>query len=193
MISPNIGTRSQGMTLDALVQEDVSRVEAWLEGVRSGEVEPPETFNWHGLAEGAAFRWRCSEETGSPDPRWGRIAVSIYDRLAAGTGVDATIGSSLSRSSMLLRASMIRAFGPLAGDPILDPAVVAGWFFDGLPMPFEVASEKARAPERCGIEDMRALVQIKDKLNVINLINKQNTHLFDRNMDKWLSLIPDLP
>ncbi len=180
-------------TVEELFREDAAQVEAWLEGVRLGEIRLPEGFNWHGFAEGATFRSRRSLESPSPDQRWGRIAISVYDRLAADSEPDPGIADSFSRSWMLLRVSMIRAFGPHEGDPVLDPAVITGWFFRGVSMSFEDASEKTKNWQSCGIEVIRALRGIKNKLNIILAFSNLDICVMDPELQTWLSLLPDLP
>jgi hypothetical protein len=186
-------TTATDPTSEALLGEDVAQVEAWLAGVRSGEIRPPERFNWHGFAEGAAFLSRRSLESPSPDQRWGQIAISIYDRLATESEAIPGIADSFSRSSTLLRVGMIRAFGPLEGDPVLDPAVISGWFFRGVSMGFEEASEKAKNWKSCRIEDIRALKDIKHKLNIIINLSNIDHCVMATELQAWLTLVPDLP
>src|SRR5207244_3853072 len=95
-------THTPNTTVEALLREDASQLGAWLERVRSGESQPPEGFNWHGFAEGAAFLWRRSLESPSPDQRWGRIAIAIYDWVAARPEGNPQIASALSGSASLL-------------------------------------------------------------------------------------------
>jgi hypothetical protein len=94
---------------------------------------------------------------------------------------------------MQLRVGMIRAFGPREGDPALDPAVIARWFFDSLPMAWEEASAKAKNWKLCPIEDIRALAKIKDHASIVNDLCNTTPCVVEPELQAWLSLVPDLP
>jgi hypothetical protein len=65
--------------LNELLLQDASDVKAWLQCIWSKQKEPPEDFNWLGLAEVAAFDARSGKCNGSnlPNLSWAEIATSV--------------------------------------------------------------------------------------------------------------------
>jgi hypothetical protein len=125
--------------------------------VWSGELRSPINFNWHGLAEAAAFDAHLDYGDGSPvlNLTWAEIAILIYDRLAELAGELA--GESFLISSMLLRAGMIGELGAIPGHPVLDIDRVINWFFHSLKMSPDEATKKAASWRNCSIEEIREL------------------------------------
>lgn len=179
--------------LNELLQQDANDVLVWLKQVWSGQLRSPTNFNWHGLAEAAAFDARSYNGDGSLiiNKTWAEVATSIYDYLAEQAGEPA--GESFLISSMLLRAGMIAELGFIPGDPVLDIDRVINWFSHSLRISLDEARKKAANWKNCNIEEIRELRRIKNRLKVISLLVESGKCVPNGELSSWLSLGSKLP
>lgn len=178
--------------LNELLQHDATEVRDWLKQVWSGQLPSPINFNWHGLAEAAAFDARLDYGDNSPfiNLSWAEVATSIYDYLAqrAGSG-----GESFLISSMLLRAAMIAELGAIPGHPVLDIDKVINWFYDSLKMSLDEAMTKADNWKNCSFEEIRELRKIKNRLKIIFVLAESDKIISNNELSTWLAIRDKLP
>lgn len=124
-----------------LLQQDVTFVQAWLQGVQNAQIETPEAFNWHGLAAVAAADAHRALDRGNEARalRWAEISISIYEQLA-----NQRHDNSFLESAIALRAAMIKALGVIADHPILNVQLILDWALSDLNMSPEEARERAK-------------------------------------------------
>ena len=189
-------TSQAGQLQELLLQQGARSVEDWLRAVRSGERRVPEEFNWQVVAEVADMRahgGRIGE-----DLAWARVATWIYEHRSAQMDelADASIREATECAAMLLRADMIRRFGPVPGDPVLDPATIVRWFFDRLPVPRQQAAEQAnrwRASRALSSEQLRTLAFLKERLRALGIIAEARGLVVSEEVKAWLELREGLP
>ncbi|WP_161938056.1 hypothetical protein [Mastigocoleus testarum] len=174
------------MSANDLVGKDVQFVKKWLEAVLADESKILNDFNWLGFAEVSASN---AKRLKSLD--WADISIRAYEKLLSEHSED--MGKSFYISSMILRTSMIGMFGPSKGHPILDVDTIISWFNKYTKIPFEVAKSKSASRERCTIEDLRQLRNIKNRLAVISELSKIKDVQLDEYLQKWLDIRGDLP
>lgn len=197
--------------LNCLTQQKATQVQDWLKSVWQGKQQIPENFNWNGLAFVAADKARGSVtslgEQELPNLEWAKVAISVYDFLAA---THPNMKHSFSRDAMMLRAYTISKMGHIPGDPILDGACIVNWFLNNLKFsPKEALSialswkdvvthkykELTQNQQQFAalIEKVRELRQIKNQLLVIQLLSQNNQFNLDEEMNTWLSIQQQLP
>ncbi len=178
--------------LNEILQQDATEVLNWLKHVRKGELPLPINFNWHGLAEAAAFDARLDYGDNSPlvNLAWAEVATSIYDFLAQSARSG---GESFLISSMLLRAAMIAELGAIPDHPVLDVDRVINWFFDSLKISLNEAMKKADNWKSCSLEEIRELRKIKNRLKVISVLVESGKIIPRVELGTWLALRNKLP
>ncbi|GAB1539969.1 hypothetical protein NUACC21_26380 [Scytonema sp. NUACC21] len=197
--------------LNCLIEKQATQVQDWLKSIWQGKQHIPENFNWAGLAAVASDKARgsvaSSGEGESPNLEWAKVAVSVYDFLAA-THPD--MKHSFSRDAMMLRAYTISKMGHIPGDPILDGSCIVNWFLNNLRFsPKEALSialswkdlvthkyqDLTQNQQKFAalIEEVRELRQIKNQLLVIQLLSQNNQFNLDEEMNTWLSIQQQLP
>lgn len=169
------------------LQQEAAEVQGWLRRIESGELNPPQKFNWLGLAEAAAF-----DAESASDLSWAEVATSVYERLAAETA-NSSARESLMISSMLLRAAMIAKLGPVPGHSVLDIDQIICWFCDSLTLSRDSATKKAANWRECNIEEIRELRRIKNRLQVISALADSDKCVLNQELKAWLSLWEELP
>ncbi len=120
------------MTLEVVLHRDAAEIQAWVKEVRTGVLDPPDGFNWLGLAEAAAFNARrdaarveaplndfseeqqrmlrtavCLEHSATPgaEPRLRAWLASALPALAWARAALATYGYLAGRSALRDKAS----------------------------------------------------------------------------------------
>ena len=185
-----------------LLHQNASDVDTWLKRVDDKEVALPGKFNWLGLADTASLKARESL-----DREWAHVAIKIYERLAHTDRPD----SSFAFSAMMLRAYMIEKLGHIANDPIQDVQTIIHWFLKNLTLNYQetlglldkweelkadIVDQVADAQDvqrHLSLEDVRALRQIKNMLNVIEPLVKNGSLSPDKSLAAWLSIKDKLP
>ncbi|HAZ43756.1 MAG TPA: hypothetical protein DDW76_27685 [Cyanobacteria bacterium UBA11369] len=175
------------------MQHDASYVKAWLKNIESGQLEPPEDFNWLGLAEAAAFNAHSDldKDSNRANLLWAEIATSVYQRLA--TEASSQDGESFINSMMMLRAAMIAKFGSVSGHSLLDINSIISWFFRSLNMSYDEAREKAQYWRNCPVDRSRELRRIKNRLAVLSVLFESDQFPANEELNAWLALKERLP
>jgi hypothetical protein len=181
-------------SVNELLQQEPEQVQLWLERVWSGREEVPPDFNWLLLAEGAAFNAvaRPQLQSRPPDLQWGRVAAAVYDHLA-GQSAQESARHSLQCSSMNLRAALIKSYGAVPGDPVLDADRLRRWFFANLTMSPEEAARKAASWRDCDLEDIRTMRRIKSRLAILEPLWERGLLERTDELDAWFALKDQLP
>ncbi len=179
--------------LNQILTQDVDSVLNWLKNLASGKSTAPRGFNWHGLAEAAAFNARegSPQEATKLNLKWAEVSVTAYEGLAAKT--NPSMADSLMFSSMMLRANMISKLGAVPGHPVLDVDVIINWFEKNLTMSQDEVSKKAQNWQQCQIEEIRELRKIKNYLQVISVLAKSDKVVLNPEIYSWLALREQLP
>lgn len=191
-------SENQNITIQLLLEMPPNEVQSWLKDVWSGGKQVEEKFNWLGFAEVAAFEARNSGKLEEPNIEWAKIAISVYDWLAA--MADDTGKNSFLLSSMNLRAYMINLFGTVSGHPVLDLNQIIKWLKDSFVFSVEEASDLSKMWlqkdinwKHQNVKTIRELRLIKNRLNVIKFLVDCEKLIPDEEINKWLSLKEKLP
>jgi len=96
-------------------------------------------------------------------------------------------------AQMNLRVAMIRKFGVVPGDPILDADQVVQWFLHGQRMSLEEADQKAASWQQLPTKDIRELRAIKNRISVIKTLIESGQVKPDQRLNDWLVLWNKLP
>ena len=174
--------------LNNLLQQDATYVQTWLKRIESHSLNPPEGFNWLGLAEAAAFKARSASNLA-----WAEVATWVYQRLVAEANNNMRQKESLMISLMMLRATMITKLGAITGHLVLDIDQLTQWFNESLMGSFEEVAKKAGNWREYQVEDIRDLRLIKNRLKVISILADSNKCVLDKELKAWLALREQLP
>lgn len=171
-------------SLQSLLAKGPAGLGAWLDAHRD-DPAAAQAVHWHGLAEAAARTARTEM-----DLEWAEVADRLYTHW--GSTRDASAMESGRRSAMFLRAWMIRQFGPVPGDPVLDLQALARLFEDGLSLSIAEACALAGDWQALGVESIIALRRIKDRLKPFELLDSDLMKEIPRVRD-WLAIRHLLP
>ncbi len=175
--------------LHRLFEQDPASILAWLRDVAAHPGTAPQRFNWHGMADTATMRAHAAVAPGAL--LWATIAVRVYEQLANDAALNEN--HSFEGSAMMLRAAMIRRYGAVPEDEILDPARVVDWFSDRLPFTLSQAQSLSHDWPALPIETIRELRRIKNRLNVLEILPVGAAEEVRSDVDAWLRLRPHLP
>jgi hypothetical protein len=191
---------------DLLCKQPIE-IQGWLHRVWSGEITPPQHFNWLVLAEVAGtyaqrnFVLRPEEASAEESLKWAEISISVYERLAQ----EAKDGFSFETSGMVLRAFLITKLGVKFGHPILDPSVIFAWVRKGLALPIievrqrakdwkeRLATGLATSASNSSVQELVSLRRIKIRLYPVKLLTENGCLQPDDEITDWLSLHSLLP
>lgn len=179
-----------------LVAGSAADARAWLQKVINDEIEFPYEFNWQGFAEVAAANARL-ELNGREQKRgliWAEVAITIYERLAS--DVDAEARNQFENSAMLTRAVMIKQFGSVDADYVLDIYHIMHWFYDNLTMsPREALNISNQWHSLPRAEQLQfdanillAIRHIKNRLQIIKLLYESNYLSNDEEIKDWMTI-----
>jgi len=152
-------------------------------------VKVPNAFNWLGLAETVTLNAHTTHDAISLE--WARVADAIYNYL--NNRSTPAKRDSLMVAQMNLRVAMIRKFGVVPGDPILDADQVVQWFLHGQRMSLEEADQKAASWQQLPTKDIRELRAIKNRISVIKTLIESGQVKPDQRLNDWLVLWNKLP
>ncbi len=178
--------QSSEQLLHRFLQGPAAAASEWLRSVDGGEASIPSDFNWLGLAEGSA-----GLATSTDDVEWGRVAVNIYERLAA--GAEPRLSDRLLHSAMLVRAHFIALLGDRSDDPLLDADRIVRWFLDGLQLPPDEARRRADIWPTLSAPEILSLRDIKIRLSPLVMLAEAGLLREHPELDRWLQLRPALP
>ncbi len=176
-----------------LIKQDVTTVETWLQNVWEGRESVPKDFYWPHLV--AAIEVLARSGNGpryyeQPDLAWAKVAVSIYQYLI--NRADPLTRMSLEDRMMHLKAHLMRSYGNVAGDPMLDVDQIIEWFFRNLHLSIEDI-EKISSWESLTTEELLRLSYIKNRLFVLRFLVDHNLIFPDERLKKWLMIRERLP
>lgn len=133
--------------LDDLLKQKPEQVQKWLQQAWSEQLElPGEVSWWLGLAESAAVRAKSSSASRTVQERllWAELAIMAYGYLAR--VLEPAASHRFELSAMALRMNMIREFGVLETNFVLDPEGIEEWFLAALPYTIEEAESLVARP-----------------------------------------------
>jgi hypothetical protein len=183
------GTMSNNSnTLKSLTERSTQDIETWLDSVSIGGEVEEEPFNWQLFAFSIA-----SQATDERSPRKARIAIRVYEGLAA-REMDPD-PFSLMYSAMNLRAWMIRELGVREGHEVLDPQPIVDWVKRVTTLPIEVARQFLSTGDIKTIptEQLRRLREIKNALAPLTLVPESSILPKHPELTEWLQIRPALP
>ncbi|MDX2213605.1 MAG: hypothetical protein SFY66_09970 [Oculatellaceae cyanobacterium bins.114] len=196
--------------LNTLLKLNCLEIKDWLRQVWKETEQIPTEFHWLGLAEAIAFKARneINSDMGESNLICAEVATSIYDFLAE-CEIDSAIKESLLNSSMMLRTYMIRKFGVIPNDPVLDPEVINNWFFNHSEQYESVQkqilkwkesvllsprnNDLAKIFDEFPIENIQRLRCIKTRLRVLKYLYEDEHLKPSEEISKWLAIHQDLP
>lgn len=161
-----------------------------LKEVASGCDLQKDDFNWHGLAEVAGTKTHLATEKAIA-LEWAKISLFCYEFLIE--NADGPV-ESFTESAMLLRTSLICKYGHASKDDILDVSIIESWFDNNLK--FSIAEIKSYLKVPFGKDDlplMKELRKLKNKLNIIELLQKSNSTSSPEKYNGFLELKKQLP
>lgn len=188
--------------LNSLMKKDAIQVQAWLKSIWTGKEHISDNFNWHGLAEVAAFR-----ASDNLNLEWAKVAIYVYNFLAANQP-NASGKESFMSSAMTLRAYMISKLCATPGDEVLDIEYLVHWFFNDLKISDKDALIQADAWKKmlasknkkdiqnkldAELEEFRILRRIKNRLTLFKLLSESNKFSPDKEITAWLLIQDKLP
>jgi hypothetical protein len=176
---------------------------AWLDDVRAGRVDPPvpptDVNPWLGLIVEVKSRDKKASLA------WGRVAIALYDYLDEHRPPQLIPLGELSLDAMFHRVLLMRRFGVVAGDDVLDPRGVAEWVRGALDLPVHEAVERARTA-RAWIAsgdkadhshpvatEVRRLRWIKNRLAVARELARVPGVELDDDLQAWVIIRDQLP
>jgi hypothetical protein len=163
-------------------------LQRWLDEVSTGRIAPPVEFNWLGLADAAAANARKEL-----DPRWGLLALAIYDRLAKEKNTDARERNALLLAGMNLRAYMMSKLGVDPRSPILDLDEMIRLFNNNVNLSIDEASLMTRDWTTLPAERMLELRDIKNMLAPFKVLADRGLLIDQLSLLQWLALREALP
>jgi hypothetical protein len=196
--------------LNSLLELDCSQAKDWLSRVWQEEDQVPNGFNWLGLAEAAAFKARkeINPKLKTPNLVCAEVATTIYDFLA-NREINSATKESFWQSSMMLRAYMIRRFGVVSHDPVLDVEKITSWFLDGLDQyqdvqaqisewreaftAYQQSVDQVQNLENFPLEKLQQLRRIKTRLGVLKFLYEDVRIKPTEEISKWLAIRKHLP
>ena len=158
---------------------------SWLQAVARGEIVVAPNFNWSALAAGMATNAVANESAA-----WAVLAVQVYERLAS-EEQDQAKRERLLHAAMQAHAVLISRFKASDGQSHADR--LATWFIERLPMSIEEATERTASWSKLPIAEIRTLREIKNRLNVLAVVESE--HVLDPypELARWLSSRSLLP
>jgi len=176
-----------------LIKQDVTTVETWLRNVWEGRESVPKDFYWPHLC--AAIEVLARSGNGPryyerPDLAWAKVAVSIYQYLI--DQADPLTRMALEDRMMHLKAHLIRCFGNVPGDSMLDVDQIVEWFFQNLHLSFEDV-EKISSWESLTTEELLRLRYIKNRLSILRFLADDHLIIPDERLRRWLMTQEKLP
>jgi len=145
--------------------------------------------DWQQLAYGCRLEATVSCDRWKEDTEvWAFIAVRIYDRLGT-ICPKPSERYAFADTGMSLRAFMIAKFGPQAGHPTRDPAIVEDWFFERLDLSFEEASSFELNLPSLSTRDFLRVSCLKDRVRLMKRMRPQQMFRRTEELDKWYGLL----
>lgn len=187
--------------LNDLLNDSSNKVKSWLEEIDTGRENPPVDFNWHGLAFGSASNARNYKEKDEKlSLEWAEISVKIYMKLAKTSDPAASHGFEM--SAMWLQAFLINHFGNISGHSILDSDIIFKWFFAKAELSLKATLEEMKTWKEMSHEEkiktvkenpskIIALTFIKNRLTVIDFLNKSGKVAVNNELKEWLEARKD--
>jgi hypothetical protein len=151
--------------------------------------------DWETLAEGLGSAVACGA---GPDPaeEATEAAVIILDRMAEGAGSPAA-RARYEYDAMSLRAFVIRALGPRAGDPVRDPARLEEWFFGRARAGYDAAAARVRQLGRQPTEEFLETAALLDRVRLLASVRDScpDRAVFERTAElaRWYALLDLVP
>ena len=185
-------TLNQHMLLHELTQQDPVQVNAWLETIWTVSSDVS-AFNWLGLlkiaivnATAGAQRQQRQTSLG-----WATVAQTLQRLLSAGS---TRRPQSLINDVMVMRVTLILAFGAVPQHPILAASGVLDWFFREADTDYETAACEAQLwTHKHDLDVMRKLHTIKNRLLIMAPLLIAEPLLITAVLADWLALLPYLP
>lgn len=176
-----------------LLKQEPELLQQWLDRVWTGDRPAPTSLLWWaGLGFGAGQNAIQSADEGKKDQAlaWARAAVLIYQFVADKGPSTGRIARE--ESAMSLRIFLIKKYGSLTGDSILDSSAVRQWFFDRLPMSLkEVKSRSTDSAEMpAGLRNR--LLSTTYRVSIIKSAMDAGYFTDDKELGEWVKLVGDL-
>ena len=150
-------------------------------------------FNWVGLAEGAATIANNERYEGGPTSiDWARIAVIIYESLIQSDPWLAPVRHSMSISMMNLRVGMIRHFGAVPGDKVLDVDSIVQWFYSELKLSYDEAAKLTESGPNFSDADWLPLRELRYRIEIIKRLHDSGALNLSDDLKRWIALWPKL-
>lgn len=192
--------------VQAILDAGPSEANAWLSQV----MESPgwfarRSFNWRLLAQAASSEAQATVD--QDQAQWAQLALNIYENVLPLIEPPNSTESVL-RSAMMLRAFLISEHGAKAGDSLLDPSIVTGWFWSKLTMSCAEAEQQAKelrsrllngtfgtdSEEQIFVAALGQLRAIKNRLSVLREMFANNAGLQPSEEEtRWLRIWDMLP
>lgn len=156
---------------------------------------PNNDINWLGIAEIASLKIQTTSNTMSTSLLWAEIAVFIYDYMSSALTKKDTMRVSLECSAMFIKVYCITTFGVQKNDKLRDPQPIVEWFSSNAGISLDEASFQSKQWIKLPKEQIIALRHIKNRLNVIKELYKNDNIPLDslQSIENWIAIWPELP
>ena len=184
-----------------LLEQDPSLALQWLRERVEGTQPFPEGFDWYGLAELAASDTFHKRGKVYPVPHlgWAKVAVLAHRYLIYQEKHSSRLAHKPERkkftylgtevSLMNIQARCIIAYGPIAGDSVLDVNSLIECFFDDLPFsPDDVLTIYMEGGKEHLAQEHRELVRIRMKLEILQTLEEKQLLPANQDLLRWFSV-----
>ncbi len=160
--------------------------------LRTFEKEQMEV-NWLSLADKLALKTRRKAQDTTTDQAliWGEAASIAYNQSKKHS--KAFQHQFIELSDMMLRAFLIKQFGPAKDHQLLDSGKIIAWFFENLSFTFEEAQTLSGQLSQLTQAKIIELRQIRNRLSVVSMLTANNCWQPSEELVCWLSLKKKLP
>jgi hypothetical protein len=175
--------------LNELVEGDAALLLDFIEG-RSATAAALSPLDWWFLAQGASTN--CGHFKGQDEElalKWGRAAVSAYERCARELGGEPTRQDEAQTRevcAMWIRAWAIQRFGPNSQDSMLNPQILEDWFLERIPKFIAAQGSCPAYNPQMPHEDEMALYRFHDRIEILTPLVQQGIIRPDSVAGAWV-------
>lgn len=100
----------------------LAEIDAWL---NAGRIK--HSINWLGLAEAASSKAAAAVRQGNREDAlgWANVQIRVNELILS--AIEPHNVEKYQMSAMMMRLSMMRAYGAVSGNPIFDPKIIEAW------------------------------------------------------------------
>ena len=177
------------------LEQEPQKILAAITAVIDEHPHPNKDINWLGIAEIASSNTRIKSNTMDVSLVWAEIAVLVYEYLSSPITKTNVSHVSFECSAMFIRVYCIAQFGIQKNDMLRDPQTVVEWFLVNTGMSLDEAKAQSKKWIELPREQISALRQIKNRLNVVKELYKDR-HVPSNSLssiESWIAIWQELP